>query len=149
MYLPRVEGRADKTVESQDSTKREHGDETILVVEDDEGVRELAREVLAACGYAVISAASPKEAFELCSQRTDAIDLLITDAIMPGMSGREMAGKLAEERPGLRILLISGYIEPQLGRLLIADKTASFLQKPFTPGALADTVRRILDRGRN
>jgi two-component system cell cycle sensor histidine kinase/response regulator CckA len=115
----------------------------------DEGVRELAREVLAAHGYAVISAASPKEAFELCSRRADPIDLLITDAIMPGMSGREMAGKLAEGRPGLRILLISGYTEPQLGPLLITDNMASFLQKPFTPRTLADTVRRILDQGRN
>jgi two-component system, cell cycle sensor histidine kinase and response regulator CckA len=149
IYLPRVEARADKTVEDKGPAENGHGDETILVVEDDEGVRELAREVLAARGYAVISAASPQEALQLCSRRADPIDLLITDAIMPGMSGREMTGKLAKERPGLRILLMSGYTEPQLGRLLITDNMASFLQKPFTPGALADTVRRILDQGRN
>jgi CheY-like chemotaxis protein len=149
IYLPRVEARADKATKDKDPARNGHGDETILVVEDDDSVRELAREVLTSRGYAVISAASPKEAFELCSRREDPIDLLITDAIMPGMSGREMARKLAEVRPGLRILLMSGYTEPQVGRLLVTDNTASFRQKPFTPGTLAGTVRRILDQGRN
>jgi two-component system, cell cycle sensor histidine kinase and response regulator CckA len=131
------------------SARNENGDETILVVEDDEGVKELAREVLASRGYSVMPASTPKEALELSSNQEGSIDLLITDAIMPGMSGRGMAGRIAEARPGLRILMMSGYREPQIGHILIADHRSSFLQKPFTPGTLTDMVREILDQGRN
>ncbi len=85
------------------------------MVEDDEGVRELTREVLAARGYSVMAASSPREALELSTKQEVLIDLIITGVIMPGMSGREMAERIAEARPGLRILMMSGYAEPQIG----------------------------------
>ena len=99
VYLPQVADQVDVPQEDTLGRERGNGDETILLVEDDEGVRELAREVLQARGYAVMAAATPREAIEICAREEGPIDLLITDAVMPGMSGKEMATKLAEVRP--------------------------------------------------
>jgi len=148
VYLPRMEREQAETGEGRMQSRSEKGRETILLAEDDAAVRELTREVLDSRGYSVIAASGPDEALKLCSQHTGRIDLLVTDAVMPGMSGREMAARVAEARPGIGILLMSGYTEPRHAEIQVAKHTAMFLQKPFTPGTLSQTVRQILDQRR-
>jgi PAS domain S-box-containing protein len=114
------------------------GTETVLVAEDEPAVRQLAREALGAVGYRVLDAADGVEALALATHHEAAIDMVVTDLVMPGMSGQELVTHLRRLRPGVRVLLISGYAPP-------ASITAPFLQKPFTPRSLAREVRRILD----
>jgi two-component system cell cycle sensor histidine kinase/response regulator CckA len=130
VYLPRVHEDA-PCAEDLDTSKLKNGRENILLVEDDEAVRELAREILTARGYAVTSVAGPKQAIEICAYDGKPVDLLIADAVMPEMSGREMAVKLSRLRPGIRILMMSGYTHPQVGQAQVADHIVGFLQKPF------------------
>lgn len=115
MYLPRVDEDASRAEDEGAAGESKTGHENILLVEDDEAVRELAREALTVRGHAVTSASGPKQAIEICSQQTKRVDLLITDAVMPEMSGPEKAARLATMRPGLKILLMSGYTQPQVG----------------------------------
>ena len=118
-----------------------HGSETILLVEDEETVRDLTRQALELNGYQVIAAAAPAEALELGDDVH--YDLLLTDVVMPQMRGGELARRLAEDRPGLKTLFMSGY--PDGEALLGAEGPAAFLQKPFSLGQLARTVRELLD----
>jgi two-component system, cell cycle sensor histidine kinase and response regulator CckA len=119
------------------------GTETILLVEDEVGVRELVRDLLARCGYTVIEAADVNDAMALFARHQDAIDLLLTDVVMPQMNGRQLAARFLAERPALRVLYMSGYTDDQV---LMQDVSVSaFLQKPFTPNVLARKVREVLD----
>ena len=116
---------------------------TVLVAEDEEGVRQLAVETLARRGYRVLSAASGEEALKLAGACDGTIHLLISDVVMPGMKGPELADRLRAMRPGMRVLLISGYAA---GVVTPADlKEAAFLTKPFAPAALLKAVKHILD----
>lgn len=140
IFFPRLPRQAEPEPERQHTAPASGTQETILVVEDEPAVRAFVTQVLASQGYRVLSAGSPEEAFANASQERR-IDLMLSDVVMPGMSGFELAGRLAEQHPGLRILFMSGYYESQ------AEQGASrpVLVKPFSPAVLAQTVRRCLD----
>ena len=143
MLLPKAQTPVSTpTPASHDSGSRS-GSATVLVAEDEEGVRLLAVETLARRGYHVLSAASGEEALKLAGAYDGTIHLLISDVVMPGMKGPELADRLRAMRPGLRVLLISGYAADVVTP---ADlKEAAFLTKPFAPAALVKAVKHILD----
>ncbi|MDX6515353.1 MAG: two-component system, cell cycle sensor histidine kinase and response regulator CckA [Gaiellaceae bacterium] len=120
------------------------GTETVLVVEDEEVIRTLVARTLREQGYRVLEARYGSEALELWEEHRDDIGLLVTDIVMPGMSGVELARRVAEERPELRILLMSGFAEPAAGEQVSAPSGAGFLEKPFTPSELVRRVREAL-----
>jgi two-component system cell cycle sensor histidine kinase/response regulator CckA len=122
------------------------GSGTVLVVEDEEGIRRLTLTVLAARGYEVLTAADGIEALEIAAARSGAIDLLVTDVVMPRMNGPELAARLSSLRPGIRVLFISGYAESALAHQGQVEPGVDLLQKPFDPAALVERVRRALGR---
>jgi CheY-like chemotaxis protein len=122
------------------------GSETILLVEDAELVRNLARQVLEGAGYRVLEAANAEAAIDLCERiNGDKIDLLLTDVIMPGMSGNDMSKILLAKQPDMPVLFMSGYTDDAIVQHGVLEAGINFLQKPFTPGALALKVREVLD----
>jgi signal transduction histidine kinase/ActR/RegA family two-component response regulator len=126
------------------------GTETILIVEDEPVLREMAREILEDCGYKILEASSGKEALEVWNRRTGQIDLLLTDMVMPeGVSGVNLAEKLLAGQPGLKIIFTSGYTANEVSPELLAKTRASFLQKPYAHRDLAKIVRDCLDRNTN
>jgi DNA-binding NtrC family response regulator len=121
------------------------GRETILLVEDEDSVRAIVGAVLRRQGYQVLEAATPHGASEIFKQHSQEIDLLLTDVVMPGMNGPALAQRLVAERPGLRVLFMSGYADG--GSLpLLKGPNVRFLGKPFQASALTGAVREILDR---
>jgi len=128
-----------------DSEKLLKGIETILVVEDDEAVRAVVRRALLRFGYEVLAAPGAEVALVLEAEREAPIHLLLTDIMMPGMHGVDLADEFARRRPRTRILLISGYADRELIRQGLLDRRRHFLQKPFTPIELGIRVRAILD----
>jgi len=146
VYLPVVAERP----ESADPVLRDvglpGGTESILLVEDQEEVRTLAREVLQMLGYTVREASNGREALRDVDARADAIDLLVTDVVMPQVGGRDLATQLSARDPGLRVLYMSGHTDNAVVRHGVHDPGVAFLQKPFTPETLAVRVREILDR---
>lgn len=147
VYLPRVEDSlpAPREVEVGESTARE-GKETILLAEDEPAVRELARMVLSEQGYTVIEAQNAEDAVRLAGRHGSEIHLLLTDVVMPGMSGHDLAKHLTALHPYLRVLYMSGYTDNVIAENGNLEEGLSFLQKPFTPRALAQRVRETLDR---
>jgi CheY-like chemotaxis protein len=121
------------------------GTETVLLVEDEDAVRTLVRVTLEGQGYKVFPAAGGEQALELLKTHQGRIHLLVTDVIMPGMSGPELADVARMSRPGLRVLYMSGYTDDALGRHGLEGTAVRFIQKPFTPLVLARSVRAILD----
>lgn len=147
VYLPRVEEaeqRAPKAEWVEPATGG--GGETILLVEDEPAVRELARTVLSEQGYKVIEAQNSEDAVRLAGKHRSEIHLLLTDVVMPGMSGRDLANHLTALHPYLRVLYMSGYTHNVIGENGTLEEGLSFLQKPFTPKALTLRVRETLDR---
>jgi nitrogen-specific signal transduction histidine kinase/ActR/RegA family two-component response regulator len=122
------------------------GAETILVVEDDPGVRGATRRFLEGYGYTVLEASHGQEALRIFQAHHEPIDLLIADVVMPGMSGRELGERVASLRPALPVLYVSGYTDSAIIRHGLAEATITLLQKPFTAEALAHKVRELLDR---
>ncbi|HEX8985230.1 MAG TPA: response regulator [Bryobacteraceae bacterium] len=122
------------------------GTETILVVEDDPEVRRLASQMLARQGYSVVKAASAAEALRLWKNRRDSIDLVLSDVIMPHMSGPQMVERMRDSRPGVRVLYMSGYTGDVIAKHGLVDATSAFLPKPFTLEELARMVRSVLDQ---
>jgi CheY-like chemotaxis protein len=120
--------------------------ETLLLVEDAGRVRAVVREILEAQGYRVIEARHGADALRVSAEHAGPIDLLVTDVVMPQMSGRELARRLTALRPGLRVLYVSGYTDDAIVRHGMAGAGSAFLAKPFTADALADMVRRLLAR---
>jgi PAS domain S-box-containing protein len=143
IYLPRVEDA------SADSGKPEAvsamgGNETVLVVEDQPEVRGYATAALRAYGYQVIEAASAAEALLVWEREGERIALILTDVVMPSLSGRELADRLKERRPGIKVLFMSGYTDDTIVHHGVLEKDAEFIQKPFSPGQLAIKVREAL-----
>jgi CheY-like chemotaxis protein len=146
IYFPRVEEAVPPQpahVARHDSTA---GQETVLVVEDEPGVRTLVCEVLRRHGYTVLAAANGEEALARCAQHLDPIDLLVTDVVMPAMSGRQLADRLVEQNEGMKVLFMSGYVNPEGDHSSSWNGRRAFLQKPFKPDALARLVRQVLDQ---
>jgi CheY-like chemotaxis protein len=141
LLLPRMAGVA-PDVEPAPLPAKQGGSERILLVEDEEVVRQLTRDLLAREGYDVVVAAEGEEALELAREQT--FDLVITDMVMPNLSGKIVAARLLEQRPDLPIIFISGYAHDVLGGGLGA--TEAFLQKPFSAQELWAAVRASLDR---
>src|SRR6267154_1698264 len=146
VYLPRVDEPAEALPAGKVPAANQSGSETILLVEDQPQVRELAQMVLAGKGYTVVVAATPEEAERVCAQRVRGIHLLLTDVIMPGVSGRELAKRLTARQPNMRVLYMSGYTFNVIAQGGMLEDGVAFLQKPFTPSTLAEKVREILDR---
>jgi DNA-binding NtrC family response regulator len=115
------------------------GTETILLVEDEDGVRHVLETMLKRHGYAVLSSESAADAMAKAERHTGVIDLLVTDVVMPGMNGRRMAERILAQRPEMRVLFVSGYGEPT-----DAQSSVPFLQKPFTTDELALKIREVL-----
>jgi two-component system cell cycle sensor histidine kinase/response regulator CckA len=122
-----------------------NGAETILIVEDEDLVRALTRQVLEECGYEIIEARNGVEALSIFEHQDCKIDLLMTDVVMPQMGGRELAEKLAQMHPDLRVLFTSGYTDDAIIRHDVIEADTNFIQKPFTFDALAHKVRESLD----
>jgi CheY-like chemotaxis protein len=145
LYFPSVESDILTTAWSQPAGQPQRGTETILLVEDDPSVRTLVRDELRKLGYRVLEAKNGLEACLLATQQTGLVQLLLTDVVMPGMGGRELAQHLSVIKPDLRTLFISGYMD-DIGIMAGQEEgTSSFLQKPFTPEVLARAVRNLLD----
>jgi CheY-like chemotaxis protein len=123
------------------------GGETILIVEDDDGVRALTRLIVQGSGYMVLESHDGVEAVRLAEEHGGRIDLLMTDVVMPKMNGREVAGRVLELHPEVKVLFLSGYTDDAVVRHGILHETVNFLQKPFSPSSLAMKIRTILDGG--
>jgi CheY-like chemotaxis protein len=146
IYMPAFEGE-EVPSEAEDQQKPlPGGSETILLVEDESGVRMLSRQVLVARGYTVLEAAQGHEAIELVQRGGQTIHLLITDMVMPGMGGSQLAEQVRALRPGIKLLLISGYSDDTLLRHGGVMPGTHFLQKPFSVSTLTVKVREILDQ---
>jgi two-component system cell cycle sensor histidine kinase/response regulator CckA len=124
------------------------GNEAVLLVEDEAGVRKLVNGILRSKGYRVIEAAGPQQALAKLADPTCAIDLLLTDVVMPGMSGRELADRVLRDRPEMALLYMSGYTEDRMVLHGVRTSETRFLQKPFTPEQLLRRVRDTLDSAR-
>jgi CheY-like chemotaxis protein len=144
IYLPRVMDAAEALPQPIHSVAS-RGTETILVVEDDEQVRRLTRKMLEARGHTVLVAANGVEALQLLETHSGLIELLVTDVVMPEMSGRELAERVAVLRPAMRILYLSGYTDDTVVRHGVLQSGIAFLQKPFAADALVRKVREVLD----
>ena len=121
------------------------GTETLLIVENETAIRNLLQMALRKNGYTVLAAESAREALEIVRGHAGAIDLLITDVVMPDMNGLELVRALATIRPETRTLFMSGYMDDALGDLGVLPSQANFIQKPFSPRVIAQKVRDILD----
>ena len=147
IYLPVYEGDAREAEDSGEHLPMARGDETVLIVEDEPSVRGLACAALLAQGYNVLDASGGVEALEICAKHPNSIDLVITDLVMPAMSGRQLAGNIARLRPNSKILYMSGYTDDVAVRHGLVGPSFEFLQKPFTRTTLAQKVRNVLDTG--
>lgn len=146
IYFPRVQGEADKVARPE---KKEDtavpGTGTILVVEDEPLVRTLVVRILRGQGYNVLEASSCMEAMRTAEEFAGEIHLVVTDVVMPEMSGKLLATQIQAARPGTKVLFVSGYTNHAIVHHGVLDSDAAFLQKPFTPGILARKVREVLD----
>jgi CheY-like chemotaxis protein len=145
VYFP-AEGHLDAPkVPAEPDSAVAHGTETVLLVEDATSVRELARQALERHGYRVIAAADGRQALDLAEAERGRIDLLLTDLVMPGMGGREVADRLKALMPEIRVLYTSGYTDDTVVRHRLLTDGLAYLQKPFLPSQLARKVRAVLD----
>jgi two-component system cell cycle sensor histidine kinase/response regulator CckA len=144
IYLPRVDA-AVETVGRSDLVRPLGGTETILVAEDDDVLRPLVRALLTKLGYTVLAAANADAALAHARAHQGPIHLLLSDVVMPGASGRELARHLAESRPDAKVLYVSGYTDDAIVHHGMLEPGLNYLQKPFTPDALARKVRGVLD----
>ncbi len=146
IYLPKVEEALDAQRQTADLPDSLHGKETVLLVEDELSLRKLSRQLLELCGYSVLEAENGTEALKISQDHNGrVIHLLLTDVVMPGMSGRALADNIAKQRPDTRVLYMSGYTGQTVGEHGVLAEGSFFLPKPFTREALARKVREVLD----
>ncbi|HEY6386079.1 MAG TPA: ATP-binding protein [Candidatus Acidoferrum sp.] len=145
ILLPRIDSVQSPRSSSDFSDESYSGEETVLLAEDEPAVCDLVRAILTSRGYTVLSARLPHEAERIAETHQGKIDLLLTDVIMPGMSGAELSKRIAMRVPGVKVLFMSGYIDDSVVRQGISENETAFLQKPFTPPSLAKKVREVLD----
>jgi two-component system cell cycle sensor histidine kinase/response regulator CckA len=148
IYLPRVEEAVEPAGPARISPTQVGGSETVLLVEDEESVRQLVRETLELKGYKVLEADNGDAALQIVSGYADKIDMLITDVVMPGMSGRELSARMCASYPQTKVLYLSGYTEDAIVHEGALDPGTAFLQKPFTLQMLSRKVREVLGDGR-
>jgi PAS domain S-box-containing protein len=148
VYLPRFGGVVERPSATPGPRVSARGHETILLVEDDDQVRAIARNILREHGYVVLEAPNGGEALLVCEQHGAKIDLLLTDVVLPRMSGRHLADRLAALRPEMKVLFMSGYTNDAVLLHGILESGVAFLRKPFTPSSLTRKVREALGRGR-
>jgi CheY-like chemotaxis protein len=144
IYLPRVDA-AIELAHIHEGGSLPRGNETILLVEDQDQVRSVARSILTRQGYHVLEASQASEALLVCEQYEEPIQLLLSDVVMPKMSGPELARRVVSLRPNIRVLCMSGYTDDSIVRHGVLDAELAFLQKPITPASLARKVREVLD----
>ena len=148
IYLPRLESGALSYQLSGEGARSLAGTETVLLLEDDQAVRALVTGNLRSFGYNVLASGTPEDALQIGERFKAPIDLLLTDVVLPRMSGPQVAEQLAVLRPGLKVLYMSGYTDNAIVRHEVLEASAAFLQKPFTPKTLARQVRDVLDKRR-
>ena len=146
IYLPRFRGETVGEADTAAPAPLPGGNETILLVEDEKSIRVTAALFLEAFGYAVLAADCPEQALRLAAEHLGRIHLLITDVVMPGMSGRDLAAQLATDRPQMKRLFMSGYTADVIAHRGVLDEGVEFLGKPFSRDELAHKVREVLDR---
>jgi CheY-like chemotaxis protein len=144
VYLPRADEPSTGVIRTPTRNRRV-GEETILLVEDDEEVRTVATRILRNNGYRVLEAANGAEALRVCNAERVAVDLIVTDIVMPEMGGTELAERVRESQPDARFLFTSGYTEDAAVRQTLLDPGEAFIEKPFTPTSLAQKARQVLD----
>jgi CheY-like chemotaxis protein len=144
--LPRVPKPANRKVLQKELDFRSGG-ETILLVEDDPALRKMAAEVLRGTGYKVLTAPSGADALQVAAKHRGPLDVLLTDVVMPGMTGRELAGQITSRHPRIQILYMSGYTDDAIGHHGLHGQALRILQKPFTHDALVRHVREALEAG--
>jgi signal transduction histidine kinase len=145
IYLPRAEAAALPPTHDEAIADKPRGNETILLIEDDARVRELTQTVLAEQGYTVLAAEDGQAALQVAADHPSPIHLLLSDVIMPGMSGKDIAGQLSRMYPDLKILFMSGHSDDTLAHFGVLEPDVAFLPKPFGPFVLANKVRAVLD----
>ncbi len=146
IYLPRYETvEPAKETDSRPSETVPKGEETVLLVEDDKSLTKVYTKFLETLGYKVLPASSPHEAIELAELYQGEIQLLMTDVVMPGMSGKDLWGILKERIPGLKCLFMSGYTANTIVHHGVLEEGVNFIGKPFTIGALASKLRKVLE----
>jgi two-component system, cell cycle sensor histidine kinase and response regulator CckA len=146
IYFPRMEGPGKRLEEKVEGVEMPRGKETILLAEDEEMVRELASKFLKSLGYIILEAKHGDEALQISGQHKGSIDLLLTDVVMPGMSGRELVGHLASLGATMKVLYMSGYTDDAIVHHGVLEKGVEFIQKPFALAGLARKVREVLDK---
>ncbi|MCC6489410.1 MAG: response regulator [Candidatus Hydrogenedentes bacterium] len=147
VHLPVASRAADRAPMTAASEAAASGTGTILVVEDETAVRAVVQRILTRHGYKVLTAENGDHAFQSVAQHDGAIDLLLTDMVMPGMTGRELAERVREAHPDIRVLFMSGHIENQDAQFIARQDSRSFLQKPFTAATLIRKVQDVLAQG--
>jgi two-component system, cell cycle sensor histidine kinase and response regulator CckA len=145
VYLPLIEQSAQHVEQKEPETSALRGCETILLAEDSDSLREMAKEYLESLGYSVIGACSGKEALQQAKEFDGTIHLLLTDIVMPEMSGPELAAEIGSLRPGIKVIFTSGYTDDAIARQGILDPAVAFIQKPYRPKALGRRIREVLD----
>jgi len=145
IYLPKVEENSETAKNAKGQSAVPRGTETILVAEDQDGIRELARDFLESCGYTVLVAKDGAEAIKIAEQHKQPIDLLLTDVVMPKVNGPELAQRLAVVRPAMKTLYMSGYAERATAHHDALTQDGISLEKPFSLHTLAGKVREALD----
>ena len=145
VYLPRIEECVEPSKQRESDRAISQGSETVLLAEDSDSLREMAREYLECLGYTVLEATSGKEALQRAKEFTGPIHLLLTDVVMPEMSGPELASQMGSLRPGIKVIFTSGYTDDAIARQGVLNPAVAFIQKPYRPKALARKIREVLD----
>lgn len=149
VYLPQIVAAVPQTEKPELEISIPTGSETILVVEDEDVVRGLTRQILEEAGYRVLDTARGEEAVQICAEGKESIALLLTDVVMPQTSGKEVADQASKLVPGLKVLFMSGYTDEAIVHHGVLDSNIEFIQKPFTPIALTMKIRDVLDANGN